>query len=150
MAKTLVKQLIDELAIDGKRLMVEASMTKDYTNRTFNLHDSYGSAVYYNGKLQNDTIYYLSPNATEAKKWYGTNIKGHDELIDFLQDYQGSAKGLELVIVAAMPYASILEDALGRVKRKYKVISGARLAMEELENKYKGSKVSRLKTSRVV
>lgn len=147
---SFIRQLIHELASDGKTAIQEAYKTKDYQNRTYNLHDSYGSAVYYNGVLQVDTIYYLSPNSTTAKKWYGTLMKGHDELIDFLQEYQGSAKGLELVIVAAMPYASILEDALGRVKRKYKVISGARLAMEALENKYKGSKVSRLKTSRVV
>ena len=147
---SLIRQLIHELASDGKNAIQEAYKTKDYQNRTYNLHDSYGSAVYYNGVLQVDTIYYLSPNSTTAKKWYGTLMKGHDELIDFLQEYQGQKNGIELIIVAAMPYASILEEGSGGLKRKYKVISGAYSEMQSLQKKYKGSTIKRTSTSRVV
>lgn len=147
MGKFLDK-LIDSLAKDGEKIIKKAYETKTYKDRTYNLHDSYGSAVYYKGVLLPNTIYYTTPNATKTKKWYGSLIKGHSELIDFLQEYEGGS-GLELVVVAAMPYASILENQEGRVRQKYKVISGVTLDMNNLTlQKYKGSSVRRFQTSR--
>ena len=47
----LIRRLIDELAEDGRKAIQTAYENRDFTNRTYNLHDSYGSAVYYNGVL---------------------------------------------------------------------------------------------------
>lgn len=141
---SFIRQLIQELALEGQKAIQEAYNNRDFTNRTYNLHDSYGSAVYYNGVLQMDSVYFISPVASVAKKWYGKWLEGHDELIEFLQEYQGQKNGIELVIVAAMPYASILED-----KRKYKVISGAWSQMQSIQSKHKGSTIRRVSTSRV-
>lgn len=147
---SFIRQVISELALEGRKAIQEAYNNRDFTNRTYNLHDSYGSAVYYNGVLQMDSIYFISPVASKAKKWYGKWLEGHDELIEFLQEYQGKKNGIELVIVAAMPYASILEDGSGKLKRKYKVISGAWSQMQSIQSKYKGSTIRRVSTSRVV
>ena len=54
-------------------------------------------------------------------------------------DYQSkgaSKNGVELVIIAAMFYASILEGGRGTLRRKYQVISGATNLMGSLANKY--------------
>ena len=53
---------------------------------------------------------------------------------------------MDLVIVAAMPYASYLEDGAGKLKRKYRVISGAWSQMQSLRSKYKGAIVRREST----
>ena len=142
----LIRRLIDELAEDGRRAIQTAYENRDFTNRTYNLHDSYGSAVYYNGVLQEASKHYITPSAEKSKRWRGRWIRGHDELIDFLHEYNARKKGLDLVIVAAMPYASYLEDGAGKLKRKYRVISGAWSQMQSLQSKYKGAIVRREST----
>ena len=37
----LIRRLIDELAEDGRRAIQTAYENRDFTNRTYNLHDSY-------------------------------------------------------------------------------------------------------------
>ena len=145
-AKGLIVNLLDKLEEEGKTILAECEKEREYTHRTYNLHDSYGSAVYYNGVLQEDSIYYITPSAEKSKRWRGRWIRGHDELIDFLHEYNARKKGLDLVIVAAMPYASYLEDGAGKLKRKYRVISGAWSQMQSLQSKYKGAIVRREST----
>lgn len=144
-----IKKVVSQLANDGRLLVEKAYNTRTFENRTYNLHDSYGSAVYYNGVLQKDSIYYLSPQATAAKKWYGAMLRGKNEIVDFFLEYRGIGKGFDLVVVAAMPYASILEHGQGRLRQKYKVISGAMSDMEALAKKYNGT-ITRSSTSRVI
>lgn len=148
-AKKAIEKMVEQLSKEGKLLVEKAYNTRSFEDRTFNLHDSYGSAVYYNGVLQRNSIYYMSPQATEAKKWYGAMLRGRNEIVDFFLEYKGRGKGFDLVLVAAMPYASILEHSQGSLKKKYKVISGAMSDMEALARKYNGV-ISRTSTSRVV
>ena len=61
----LIQKTIDELTKEGERIILAAYNRKTWQNRTYNLHDSYGSAVYYNGNLLRNTRRYLtsSPKA---------------------------------------------------------------------------------------
>ena len=65
-------------------------------------------------------------------------MRGRDEVIDFFQKHTPKKKGIELVMVAAMFYATYLENGVGKMRRKYKVISSGLSAMRGLEAKYKG------------
>lgn len=122
----LVDRYIDQLATKliqrGKELVKEAIDTRDYTHRTYNLHDSYGAGVYYQGKLKK--VYYNTPKqADKPKKFYGKEYKGSEEIKKALNEYKPTSKGLVLIIIATMPYADILEHEKGGLKRKYRVIS---------------------------
>lgn len=129
----VLNEMIKELTMYGEMVMKEAYNTRDFTNRTYNLHDSYGSAVYYNGQMVNGTLKTLgSPQATESKTWYGKKLRGRQVVTDYLRnEYKPSGKGLSLVVVAAMPYRDVLE-----IKYKYRVISGANWMMRSLANTF--------------
>jgi hypothetical protein len=166
-----VEELIDELTNEGYAAILQAYYTREFTNRTFNLHDSYGSAVYYNGKLIKRTIRYVGQEHYTTGKFYGwewtksrsvpnfrgirfytgdqVDMTGREEVMDFFSQYTPPNKGLQLVVVAAMWYGLILEKGGGNLKRKYRVISGARTIMDELAAKYGGS-VSQIETGRVL
>lgn len=123
---SLVDKYIDQLATKliqrGKELVKEAIDTRDYTHRTYNLHDSYGAGVYYQGKLKK--VYYNTPKqADKPKKFYGKEYKGSEEIKKALNEYKPNSNGLVLIIIATMPYADILEHEKGGLKRKYRVIS---------------------------
>ena len=47
-----IDKTTDDLARIGETLLPRAFNESDYTNRTYNLSDSYGWAVYYNGRLE--------------------------------------------------------------------------------------------------
>lgn len=172
---TLINKLIDELAEEGFAAINIAYRHRDFTNRTYNLYDSYGSAVYYNGKLikrsiryvgeeknNNDTGYFMGtnwrwrhqkslPDFRGDRYWKDDPIRmtGRTEVMDFFSEYTPPKKGLQLVVVAAMWYANILEEGGGNLKRKYRVISGARTIMDELAETCGGS-VSQIETGRVL
>lgn len=157
-----IRKLVNELAADGARAIHFAFSSRGFVNRTYNLHDSYGSAVFVNGSLYPETIRYAGsaqaqdksarqmgdykggrtwPNKQGKRHYTGDTIyvSGREEVNRFFLDYQskGSTKsGIELVIVAAMFYASILEGGRGRLRRRYQVISGATNVMGSLANKY--------------
>lgn len=56
----LIRKLIKELTERGEDIIKQAYNRRRWKNRTYNLHDSYGSAVYYNGNLLRYTRRYLS------------------------------------------------------------------------------------------
>ena len=121
------------------------------------MRDSYGSAVYYNGQLQKRTIRYLGPEMGTSKSGLTTNwvwdkprsmpdwrgerritgdyiqMRGRDEIMDFFERYKPATNALHLVVVAAMWYANVLEKGGGNLKRKYKVISGAKDVMQMVQ-----------------
>lgn len=168
-----LNQLIDELTSEGYAAILQAYYTRDFTNRTYNLHDSYGSAVYYNGRLIKNTIRYVGAekhfkDIFMGKNWYWRNSRsmpdfrgvrydkkdeifmtGRTEVMDFFSQYTPPKKGLQLVVIAAMWYANVLEKGGGNLRRKYRVISGARTIMDELAAKYGGT-VSEVETGRVL
>lgn len=121
----LVRQYAGYLAQKGKELIEQAYYTRDFNNRTYNLHDSYGSCVFYNGKEVPNTRRYVGRKATVGKKNpQGELILGRAEIDNYFDSYKPTSKGFELVTAVAMFYGEILEKGLGHLKRKYKVISG--------------------------
>lgn len=144
-----IKYMVKELSLHGRKLVENAYNTREFSNQTYNLHDSYGCAVYYNGILQSDSIYTMKSQADEPKHWYGKPIYGASEITDFFLEYRLNSKGFDLVVAAAMPYASILEHGEGSLTRKYRVITGIKGDMKNLAAKYNG-KVHNSSTSRIV
>ena len=121
-----IDKFVDMLATEGGNLITQAVSSRDYTHRTLNLHDSYGSAVYLNGALVERSVRTLPAQATKAKKFKGKEIRGAEEIIKYFRSYKPKSE-IELVVAAAMPYGVVLEkgeEGGGGLKHKYKVISG--------------------------
>lgn len=121
------------LANKGEDIINEAYRRRDWFDVTGNLHDSFVSAVFLNGKLERDTIRYVgTEDAIKSKKIDGQNVYGRDEANRFMIDYERSLKGstgITLVIAAAMYYSSILEN------RGYRVISHVSYMLDEIKRK---------------
>ena len=131
----LIKALISQLADDGEKAIREAYEGREFTNRAYNLHDSYGSAVYHNGTLVKSSIRYVGAEMAEEDE-----RRGRNEVNDFFSNYRPkNRKGVDLVIVAAMFYADILEEGKGRLKRKYKVIAEGEDYMKNLATHFRGT-----------
>lgn len=171
-ANRFIDQFIDHLADEGEAAIRTAYRHKDFTNRLYNLHDSYGSAVYYNGRLVKRSIRYLGPEkhtkGIEGTGWQWTKARsmpdfrgtryfpgdqidmtGREEVMDFFSQYTPPSTGIQLVVVAAMWYASILEKGGGNLRRKWRVISGARSSMDAIAQLYGGT-VTQIETGRVL
>lgn len=148
-----LKELIDYLTVEGEKVIKDAYRQRGYRNQTYNLHDSYGSAVYQDGRLLKHTIRYVGK---EKAKSMGRNtlltagqesdeverkrfdLSGREDVNAFFEGYKPKTKkGLELVVIAAMVYASYLE-----IRHKYQVISSAVTGLsgiaKELEKKLGG------------
>lgn len=138
MFNNIVRQFINayakELAEEGKKLIDKAFATADFNkNRTQNLHDSYGSCVFYDGKEVPNTRRYVGRKATIGKKNpQGELILGRAEVDAYFDAYKPKSKGFELVAVAAIFYAEILEKGKGKLRHKYKVITGLSGDMDDL------------------
>lgn len=133
------KQIIDNLAKDGRMIITACYNERNFTNRTFNLHDSYGCCVYYKGSPISGTKSYAgSLQASESKKWYGQNIQGRSEIDEFLDSYRANPSTISLVVAVAMPYAQVLENGRG-LSRKYRVISMGYDKMQSILSKYKNA-----------
>ena len=143
MAKTLKQQatelIVARLANDGARILRQCVEQRDYTHCTYNLYDSYGYGVYVNGRLMRRGFLQSSPQATDPRKWYGENVRGRDEILEFLTSGYKPSKNIELVIAAAMPYAKVLESGGGGIKHKYKVISMSNDLLRDIAAKYNGT-----------
>lgn len=136
-----VKKYAAILAEEGRKLIVRAYESSSYNhNRTQNLRDSYGSAVYYNGALVAGTKRFLTSRAVAGK--YNTYTKeveyGRTEIEQYLDAYSPRTRGFELVIAVAMFYGEYLEKQRGSIKRKYKVVSHVISDMNNLAAKYGG------------
>lgn len=136
--RTYMGKVYKKLKDSCKDVVEKAIDTHEFENRTHNLEDSYGAAVYYDGMILPETIYYKSPKATERKKWKNKELSGHEEMIKYLMKFKPRKKGFTLVLVAAMPYGEILERGGGNLRRKYQVIVGANKVMQELANDLSG------------
>ena len=137
-SKNTLNYLIDQLAKDGEIAIQTAYNRRDFTNRTYNLHDSYGSAVYVDGRLIKSSVRYAgSPIAKAGKVYEDELIEGRFEIDAFFDWFKPHKKGVDLVVIATMPYADILEKGAG-LRRKYKVISGAKDLMNTIAYSYNG------------
>lgn len=147
--RTVLGKTIKDLAEDAKQAVHVALQTNEFENRTGNLEDSYGAAVYYDGRMVEGTQYTLTPTATKSKNWYGRDIKGSEEIVRYLRTYRPRTKGISMIVVAAMPYGDILEHGKGHLYRKYKVITGANAFMRQLAQKWAGKFRTKAKGVRV-
>lgn len=144
-ASPYIDQLAKKLADDGRRLIERAYLQADYNkNRTQNLHDSYGSAVYYNNQLYPNTKRYFSKAATTSKydPYANEAVTGRRAIDDFFNEYNPTTDGLELVVAVAIFYGEILERGGGNLRRKYKVISMIGDDIRELAQKVGDARVS--------
>lgn len=161
-----IRQLVEELANDGERIIKAAYETRGFNNRTYHLHDSYASAVYVNGVLRHNTIRYVGAEMASdttmrelgdyagdrtrpiyrgknrEQKRYLTGdtiiVHGRDEAKRFFNDYKPPKDGgIQLVVIAAMFYAGIVES------KGYQVLSQSYTELIALANKY-GATVKQL------
>ena len=149
-ANRIKDSIYEYLLNEGEAIMKKAYEQKDYTDRTYNLHDSYVAAVLNNGKCYGYRT--LDPQATVRTGWYGAmgdkhygttkdgdfSLSGHEEAENFIRSYEashGREKGVKLVVAAVMFYADILEQKQGRLKRKYKVISHVSSEFDRLKSR---------------
>lgn len=121
------EDMLDALSNEGRRIASECEAERSYTHRTKNLKDSYGWGVYHDGKLQRRGFLTDSPEADRPRRIGGADVQGRQEIMEYLLRYKPTAQ-YELVVYAAMPYASILEE------RKYRVISTAVRKLDEMGN----------------
>lgn len=132
-----ISHIVKILSREGQRIVDNQLSKADYTYRSLNLRDSYGWGVYVFGTLAAKG--YTTNTPGSKKKWYGEDITGYDAITDFLERKYKPHDGIDLVIVAAMPYGEVLQDGAGGVKRKYEVIATARDEVKALSKKFKGS-----------
>jgi len=135
---TIISYILDCLEEDAKRILQECVDEREYEHRTKNLYDSYGYGIYLNGRLKRKGYLSTSPQATEKKKWYGRVVKGRTEISKYLRSGYSPGNGIELITVAAMPYAEILEDGSGRLKRSYRVITMSFQKLTDISKMYNG------------
>ena len=121
------------LSQEGERIVNEQLAKKQYTHRTFNLHDSYGWGVYVNGKLAAKG--FPAQKATKGKKWNGNEYKGRETITGFLENKYKPHDGIDLVVAVAMPYGVEVEEIY-----KYEVVATARAEVRQLESKYPRAK----------
>ena len=148
-AGVMIARVLDQLEKEGQRILRECEQERTYTHQTQNLYDSYGFGVYYNGKLTRKGFLSSSPTATKAKKWYGVEVEGREQIENFLNREYKPTRGIDLVIAAAMPYAHALENASSGQHQKYRVISMSYNKLVELQKQAKGSVVSIISASQV-
>lgn len=85
---------------------------RSWQDDTYNLRDSFGYAIYRNGTNVHNGYLNDSPLASRParKKYEGRDVIGRDELNAFFDEYEARIKkGFEVVFVAGIYYANILE-----------------------------------------
>lgn len=137
----VVEQLIQRLEQEGNRILRECEQERDYIHRTNNLYDSYGFGIYVGGKLTKAGYLSSSKTATKNRKWYGQEVSGREQITNFLNNEYKPTKGIDMVVVAAMPYAHALENASSGQKHKYRVISMSYEKLKQLQGEIKGASV---------
>lgn len=111
----VMRDLTQAFTTLGYKAAMDAYRSKTYTNRTFNLHDSYGSAVYLNGKLVEDSIRYVNRSRSTRADRHGRNQggrTGREALKNFFKNAWVVRKrdNFTILVAAAMWYAKIVES----------------------------------------
>lgn len=123
----MTRDLVEACAKLAHKAALDAYRNHTYKNRTYALHDSYGSAVYLNGRLVPETIKYVErayqkKGKGDSRGWRGASDpegmrgKNFDTGRKALQAYLANpprmskrSKGITILVVAAQWYATILE-----------------------------------------
>lgn len=110
------KAIVETLTTIGWEVALEAYRNRTYQNRTFNLHDSYGSAVFVDGKLIPDSIKHIERAMSKRRDTHGHAIHGAKTGREALKRFFDQAwivrkkDHITLVVAAAMWYGDILES----------------------------------------
>lgn len=138
-----VRRYSAALAEEGGKLIRKAFDTANFRkDKTQNLHDSYGSCVFYRGREMPNTRRYVGRKALVGKvDPQGDLVFGRAEIDGYFDGYRPSSKGFELVFAVAMFYAVELEEGIG-LRRKYRVLSGVGSDIEELARQLHGRVVN--------
>lgn len=83
-----------------------------FQNQTFNLQDSYGYAIYYNGQMAGNPMM-VDKKADYPKEVGGLTYSGREEGIKALEGFNPPEQGWSVVVVAGMVYASFVEEYYG-------------------------------------
>lgn len=139
-----IAKIVKDLSDSGRDIVRKAYETATYDkNKTQNLHDSYGSAVYVDGRLIESSKFFLTSRAAHGV--YNSEKEelqyGRNEIEYFFKTYKPVSKGFELVTAAAIFYAEILTEASGGQRKKYRVIANALGDLNTVSQRYKGSTV---------
>lgn len=149
-----IQYITDELSKDGQKVIDACIKEVTYTHRTYNLYDSYGWCVYYDGRIKDMGFIDPYPRASEFKYWGKGEkkrpVSGRKEIENFFNEYKATKDTFELVIAAAMPYAEILETGGGNLKHKYKVISMSYQKLQALSAKYGDAYVAALSNGKKI
>lgn len=135
---SFINKLAMKLADDGQRLIESAYIQADYDKtKTQNLHDSYGSAVFYKRELYPGTKRFFTKMATTAKydPYQHEYITGRRSVEEFLGTFRPQSNGMQLVVVVTMFYGGILEAGQDPLRHKYKVIFTVGDYLKELARK---------------
>ena len=102
---TKIEEIMNKIGVRGVEYAIQ---NHEFNNRTNNLEDSYGYAVYKDGAIKG------SPFVTASKATQKVGGKsGHEEAVNFLKSYTPPYAGWTLVVVAGMVYASFVEFYYG-------------------------------------
>lgn len=125
--------IAEALMAEGKRLVDLAVSTSTFKNRTFSLRSSMACCLYYDGKEFNSNLigknvgmesfvsgvneipsrYYSNIHEVDnetLRKINGEPKTAYDCLDEFFEAYKAPKGKWQLVVVAAMPYASFVEE----------------------------------------
>lgn len=113
----IMRDIAQSLASIGWKVALEAYRQHTYTNRTYNLHDSYGSAVFIEGKLVEGSIRYVERAMSKKEDRHGHSISesrtGRQALHRFFENSHWIVRKkdqITVVVAAAMWYADIVES----------------------------------------
>ena len=144
---SLSDNVCDMLAREGERIVTEANRSAEAQNRSGNMADAYGYAVYLNGRMMRKGYANDTPTSDVPHKgWDKHGIPsdtGRGYLDSFFESYIAPERGYHLVVVNAAYYSRILEEgAQARPRRqiatKYRIISQMTDEMDGLASKYHG------------
>ena len=121
----VTRDLVNACASLGYRAAMDAYRNHTYQHRTYALHDSYGSAVFLDGKLVPETIRYVNRSRQKRKDtrgWRGasdpegargknfdTGRKALDAYFESVPRMNKRKKGITILVVAAQWYATMVE-----------------------------------------
>jgi hypothetical protein len=105
------RDTVQALSTLGYQAMMNAYAKRGFQHRTRNLHDSYGSAVYVDGVLIEESIRYIG-GILSRKVDPKTKKTGRETLEDYFHSHRFGVTNHEIVVivVAAMYYSGILES----------------------------------------
>ena len=135
-----VTKVVGILEKKGKELVASAYSSSEFEDDTYNLRDSYGYAVYYNGRVKAFGGLNGKKATVPKQESIGSKNKsfGRDDLEQYVKMYGAKSYGFELIVIAVKFYAGLLEDGT-KTNKKYKVISHIWDKMEDFGSQFNGS-----------